>query len=363
VKFIDLAKQQSRIKSNIDKAIKKVLKHGKYIQGPEVFELEEKLAEYTGSKHCISVANGTDALQIAQMALGIKQGDEVITTAFSFVSVAETISLLGAKPVFVDINPETFNLDPDFLESAITPRTKAIIPVSLFGQCADFDEINSIAIKHKIPVIEDGAQSFGALYKNKKSCNLSDIACTSFFPSKPLGCYGDGGAIFTNNSNLAESIRQIATHGQHERYHYVRFGINSRLDTLQAAILIEKLAVLDDEIETRNKIAETYSNQLSGISAIKTPVVKQFNKSVFAQYTIKLSNRDDVKERLAKKDIPSAVHYPVPICNQPAYKSSSHVLEYSNEAANTVLSIPMHPYLSDQNISKIINELSEAVKS
>ena len=231
IEFIDLKAQQARIKEQIDAGIQKVLAHGQYILGPEVAELEERLAAFTGSKYCITCANGTDALQIAQMALGIGPGDEVITPGFTYIATAETVALLGAKPVYVDIDPLTYNLDPALLDAAITPRTKAIIPVSLYGQCADMDAINEIAAKHGIPVIEDAAQSFGATYKGRRSCNLSTIACTSFFPSKPLGCYGDGGAIFTNDDELAKVMRQTARHGQYRRYHHIRVGVNSRLDT------------------------------------------------------------------------------------------------------------------------------------
>lgn len=251
IEFIDLKAQQTRIKDKIDAGIQRVLAHGQYILGPEVAELEEKLADFVGAKYCITCANGTDALQIAQMALGIGPGDEVITPGFTYIATAETVALLGAKPVYVDIDPRTYNLDPTLLEAAITPRTKAIIPVSLYGQCADFDAINAIAAKYGIPVIEDAAQSFGATYKGKRSCNLTTIACTSFFPSKPLGCYGDGGAIFTNDDELAVVLRQIARHGQDRRYHHVRVGVNSRLDTLQAAILLPKLEIFEDEIQLR----------------------------------------------------------------------------------------------------------------
>src|SRR5690554_7319717 len=284
MQFVDLAAQQARIKDKIDANIQKVLAHGKYILGPEVAELEQRLAEFCGAKHCITVANGTDALQIAQMALGVGHGDEVIVPGFSYIATAETPAVLGAKPVYVDIDPKTYNMDPAKLEAAITPRTKAIIPVSLYGQCADFDAINAIAAKHGIPVIEDGAQSFGASYKGRKSCNLSTIGCTSFFPSKPLGCYGDGGAIFTNDEELATTMRQIARHGQERRYHHVRVGVNSRLDTLQAAILLPKLAILDDEIHKRQHVAEKY-NELLGSDFI-TPHIEQHNQSAWAQYTI-----------------------------------------------------------------------------
>ncbi|MGB5808032.1 DegT/DnrJ/EryC1/StrS family aminotransferase, partial [Castellaniella sp.] len=251
MQFVDLQAQYQRLKSEIDAGIQRVLAHGQFILGPEVAQLEERLADYIGAKHCITVANGTDALQIAQMALGIGPGDEVITPGFTYIATAETVALLGAKPVYVDIDPRTYALDPARLEAAITPRTRAIIPVSLYGQCADMDAINAVAARHGLTVIEDAAQSLGGSYKGRKSGNLSTISCTSFFPSKPLGCYGDGGAIFTNDDALAVVLRQIARHGQDRRYHHIRVGVNSRLDTLQAAILLPKLAVLDDEIAAR----------------------------------------------------------------------------------------------------------------
>ena len=251
MEFIDLKAQYQKLKPEIDEAIARVLNHGNFILGPEVEELEDRLANYVGAKHCITVANGTDALQIALMCLGVGPGDEVITPGFTYIATAETVALLGARPVYVDIDERTYNLDPSLLESSITHRTKAIIPVSLYGQCADFDLINAIALRHGVVVIEDAAQSFGASYKGRKSCNLSSIACTSFFPSKPLGCYGDGGAIFTSDDALAKVMRQIARHGQDRRYHHVRVGVNSRLDTIQAAILLQKLKIFDEEIALR----------------------------------------------------------------------------------------------------------------
>lgn len=260
MEFVDLQAQQARIKDQINANIQRVLAHGKYILGPEVDELEQRLSAYTGAKFCISVGNGTDALQIALMALGVGYEDEVIVPGFSYIATAETPAVLGAKPIFVDIDPETYNLDPNKLEASITTRTRAIIPVSLYGQCADFDKINAIAEKYDIPVIEDAAQSFGATYKSKKSCNLSTIGCTSFFPSKPLGCYGDGGAIFTNDEELAVVLRQIARHGQDRRYHHIRLGVNSRLDTLQAAILLAKLEVYPNELCIRQTVALRYND-------------------------------------------------------------------------------------------------------
>jgi UDP-2-acetamido-2-deoxy-ribo-hexuluronate aminotransferase len=358
IEFIDLKTQQARIKDQIDAAIQRVLAHGQYILGPEVAELEEKLAAYTGAKHCITVANGTDALQIAQMALGIGPGDEVITPGFTYIATAETVALLGAKPVYVDIDPRTYNLDPALLEAAITPRTKAIVPVSLYGQCADFDAINAIAAKHGIPVIEDAAQSFGATYKGRKSCNLSTIACASFFPSKPLGCYGDGGAIFTNDDELAKVMRQIARHGQERRYQHVRVGVNSRLDTLQAAILLPKLAILDREIFARQEVAKSYAELLAG-AAVVPPAIEAYNVSAWAQYTIHLSNRDQVQQGLTKLGIPTAVHYPIPLNQQRAVADSSAQLPVGDATAKKVLSLPMHPYMNKENITKIAAALKE----
>jgi UDP-2-acetamido-2-deoxy-ribo-hexuluronate aminotransferase len=357
--FIDLAAQQARIKDKIDAGIQRVLAHGKYILGPEVTELEEKLADYTGAKYCITCANGTDALQIAQMALGIGPGDEVITPGFTYIATAETVALLGAKPVYVDIDPRTYNLDPTLLEAAITPQTKAIIPVSLYGQCADFDAINAIAEKHGIPVIEDAAQSFGATYKGRKSCNLSTIATTSFFPSKPLGCYGDGGAIFTNDEELATIIRQIARHGQDRRYHHIRVGVNSRLDTLQAAILLPKLEIFTEEIQLRQKVAAKYQDLFLALSVdsvakkIILPFIEDHNTSVYAQYTIQVDNRDQVQAKLSEAGIPTAVHYPIPLNKQPAVADPNVQLPVGDAVADKVMSLPMHPYMTEDEQKKV----------
>ena len=369
MQFIDLKTQYRSLKAEINANIQKVLEHGQYILGPEVSELEEKLASYTGAKYCISVANGTDALQIAQMALGISSGDEVITPGFTYIATAETVALLGAKPVYVDVDPRTYNLDPALLEAAITPRTKAIIPVSLYGQCADYDAINAIAAKYNIPVIEDAAQSFGATYKGRKSCNLTNIACTSFFPSKPLGCYGDGGAIFTNDNELAKILRQIARHGQDRRYHHVRVGVNSRLDTLQAAILLAKLAVLDKEIEARRKVAEEYSELFSenrrdeGDTSIKTPYLAPYNSSAWAQYTIQTPKREALQSLMQQAGIPTAVHYPIPLNKQPAVADVNSVLPVGDAVAQTVVSLPMHPYLEKSEIQRITQAVMSGVTS
>ena len=343
--FIDLVAQQDRIKDKLNANIQKVLAHGQYILGPEVHELEEKLSAYTGAKYCITCANGTDALQIAQMAFGIGPGDEVITPGFTYIATAETVAVLGAKPIYVDINPKTYNLDVEQLEAAITPRTKAIIAVSLYGQCADFDAINAIAAKHNIPVIEDAAQSFGASYKGKKSCNLTTVACTSFFPSKPLGCYGDGGAIFTNDEALATVIRQIARHGQDRRYHHIRVGVNSRLDTLQAAILLPKLEILDDEMQARQRVAETYNHLFTEAGITTIPFIEAHNQSAWAQYTIQVDNRDEIQAKLKEQGIPTAVHYPIPLNKQPAVADANALLPVGDAVAERVISLPMHPYL------------------
>lgn len=357
IEFIDLKAQQARLKDKIEAGIQNVLTHGQYILGPEVKELEEKLAAYVGAKYCITCANGTDALQIAQMAFGIGPGDEVITPGFTYIATAETVAILGATPVYVDVNPNTYNLDVAQLEAAITPRTKAIIPVSLYGQCADFDAINAIAAKYNIPVIEDAAQSFGATYKGRKSCNLTTVACTSFFPSKPLGCYGDGGAIFTNDDELAKVIRQIARHGQDRRYHHIRVGMNSRLDTLQAAILLPKLEILDEEMQARQRVAETYTKLFNEAGVNTTPCIEAHNQSAWAQYTIQVESRDDVQAKLKEQGIPTAVHYPIPLNKQPAVANANVSLPVGDAIAERVMSLPMHPYLTAEAQEKIVAAL------
>jgi UDP-2-acetamido-2-deoxy-ribo-hexuluronate aminotransferase len=362
MQFIDLKKQQERIRGNIDENIKKVLDHGQYILGPEVVELEERLAEFVGVEHCIGVASGTDALQAAMMALEIGPGDEVITTPFTFIATGEMIAILGATPVFVDIDPDTFNIDPQLIEAAITPKTKAIIPVSLYGQCADMDAIVAIADKHGLPVIEDAAQSLGATYKGKQSCALSTIGCTSFFPAKPLGAYGEAGACFTNDDNLANLMRQIRVHGQDKRYHHARIGFNGRLDTLQAAILLAKLDIFPDEVAARKQIGDRYTQliQESG-KAIKAPFIAEGNTSVFAQYTIQIEDRDTVAQKVNEQGIPTAVHYPIPLNQQPAINQTDVQLPNTEAAATKVMSLPMHPYLEDTDQQKIIQAIADAV--
>jgi UDP-2-acetamido-2-deoxy-ribo-hexuluronate aminotransferase len=370
MEFIDLKSQYRFLKSEIDTSIQRVLDHGKFILGPEVEQLEEKLTAYTGAKYCITVANGTDALQIALMAFGIGPGDEVVVPGFSYIATAETVALLGAKPIYVDIDSRTYNLDPDLLQAAITSRTKAIVPVSLYGQCSDFDKINTIAKKNRIPVIEDGAQSFGATYKGRKSCNLSTIGCTSFFPTKPLGCYGDGGAIFTSDFELAKIIRLIARHGQDRRYHHIRVGVNSRLDTIQAAILLAKLSVFDCEIAQREVVAGKYINSLSILSrkydqnrikGIILPYVEEWNTSVHAQFTIRVHDRSNVKERLLKLGVPSVIHYPTPLNKQPAVMDKEASLPVGDLVATEVLSLPMGPYLSNEQQMQVTNSLCAVI--
>lgn len=361
MEFCDLAAQQARIKKEIDGAIQRVLAHGQYIKGPEVTELENKLAEFTGAKYCIGVANGTDALQIALMAAGIGPGDEVITPGFTFIATAEAVAVIGAKPVYVDVDEKTYNLDPSQLAKHITSNTKAIIPVSLYGQCADFDLINAFADEHGLVVIEDAAQSLGATYKGRRSCNLSHIATTSFFPSKPLGCYGDGGAIFTSDPELAEQMRRIANHGQDRRYHHARIGLNSRLDTLQAAILLEKLKIFEDELGRRNEIAALYTQRLQQAGIETTPYIAPHNVSAWAQFTIRVNEREVVQEKLAAENIPTAVHYPIPLNRQPAVWDEFADLKIGDSLSQTVLSLPMHPYLSAREIDKVVSVLAEYV--
>ena len=363
MEFIDLKAQQRVIREQIEVNIKKVLDHGQYILGPENAALEEKLADFVGVKHCIGVSSGTDALLIAMLALGVGVGDEVITTAFTFIATGEMIALLGAKPVFVDINPRTYNIDADKIQAAITAKTKAIMPVSLYGQCADFEPINAIAEQFAIPVIEDGCQSFGATYKGASSCGLSTIGCTSFFPSKPLGGYGDSGACFTDDDNFAKVMREISLHGQNRRYHHPRIGINGRMDTLQAAILLAKFEVFANEVKVRAQLGEQYTAMIRakqnevGNTAIVPPFIESWNTSVFAQYTIQVDNREQIQKRLELARIPSAVHYPVPLNQQPALLTEEFELSVSDALSNKIISLPMHPYLQQEQQHKVIEAL------
>jgi len=363
MQFFNLESQQFRIKNLINEKISKVLAHGKYILGPEVAELEQKLVSYTGAEHCISCGNGTDALQIALMALGVGPGDEVIVPGFTYIAPAEAVAILGAKPVYVDIMPGTYNIDYSKIEDAISPSTKAIIAVSLYGQCPDFDAINKIASEHGLPVIEDAAQSFGATYKGSSSCNLSTIATTSFFPTKPLGCYGDGGAVFTSDHELALKIRQVARHGQDKRYHHARVGVNSRLDSIQAAVLLAKLSIFDDELILRNRVASKYLALLSGVNVKSVPIINSFSQSVWAQFTIEVKNRDKIQSGLSEKGIPTAIHYPTPLNKQPAVMDQNSFIPISDEASKHVISLPMGPYLEEDAQRTVIRELKGIVGS
>ncbi len=365
IAFTDLKTQYKELRSSIYRRIDQVLEHGQYIMGPEVVELENKLADFVGVKHCISASSGSDTLLIAMMALNIKQGDEVITTPFTYFATGEMVSLLGAIPVFVDIDPNTFNIDPAKIKAAVSSKTKAIIPVSLFGQCANMDEINNVAKENEIPVIEDGAQSFGAKYKDKRSCGLSIIGSTSFFPSKPLGCYGDGGALFTNNDTLAKVMKQLRVHGQDKKYHHPRIGINGRLDTIQAAILLSKLERFDWEIEQRNLVASRYNTLIqNNCPSIKTPYINPDNLSVYAQYTIQVDNREKVANYLRENGVPTTVYYPRGLHLQPAF-SNLHLndrgLPITERSSQRVLSLPMSPDLSMQQQEKIVSVLKSSI--
>jgi len=364
MEFVDLKTQYRRLKSSVDARIQAVLDRGQFILGPEVREIEERLAARIGSKHCIGFASGTDALLLALMALGVRPGDEVITSPFTFFATGEMIALLGAKPVFADIDPTSYNIDPAKIEAAITPRTRAIMPVSLYGQPAEMDGINAVAAGHDLPVIEDAAQSFGALYFGRHSGNLSTIGCTSFFPSKPLGCYGDGGACFTNDDDLAKAMREFGNHGQDRRYHHIRIGINGRLDTIQAAVLLAKLDVFDNELLARNEAATGYGALLK--DAIQTPAVLPNRTSAWAQYTIEIEERDVVESALREAGIPTAVHYPVALHEQPVFSSLGLGLgsfPRAERAARRVLSLPMHPYLTSSDIQCVADAVKRCVQA
>jgi UDP-2-acetamido-2-deoxy-ribo-hexuluronate aminotransferase len=370
--FIDLKTQYQRIHDSVNARIQKVLDHGQYILGGETVELENELASYVGAKHCIAASSGTDTLLMALMAYGIGPGDEVITSPFTFIATGEMIALAGAKPVFVDIDERTYNIDPALIERAITPRTKALMPVSLYGQCADFDAINEVASRHGIPVIEDGAQSFGALYKGKRSCALSEVGSTSFFPSKPLGAYGDGGALFTDDDDLAKTMREIRVHGQDRRYHHPRLGINGRLDTLQAAVLLAKMEVFEDEVQARARLGQRYSDLIrEAFSAtedlqgrVVVPYLAPECTSVYAQYTIQVRDRARIEAGLKARGIPTAVHYPVPLHFQPVFAALGQgpgSFPISEAVAERVLSLPMHPYLTEEQQIRVVEALEEAV--
>ncbi len=362
MQFIDLKAQYAALKLQIDARIQRVLEHGQYILGPEVAELEGKLAAFTGSRHCITVASGTEALLIALLALDLAPGDEVITTPFTFAATAETIVLAGCKPVFVDIEPDTCNLDVRGIEAKITPRTKAIMPVSLYGQCADMDEINAIAARHGLAVIEDAAQSFGASYKGRRSAALSTFGATSFFPSKPLGCYGDGGALFTDDDRLAQAAREIRVHGQSARYTHTRLGVGGRLDTIQAAVLLAKLERFGWELERRAAIGARYQHLL-GEAGVERLAVRPDRDCVWAQYTVFVDERERVVAALKEAGVPTAVHYPKPLHHQPAYAAlcCPGCCPASERAAQRVLSLPMSADLAAADQDRVVRVLARAL--
>lgn len=362
MQFIDLKEQYRRYRADIDARMRVVLEHGHYIMGPEIAEVERDLATYVGVKHCLTVASGTDSLEIALRALDSGPGDEVITVPFTWISSAEVIGLVGAKPVFVDIEPATYNLDLNLLEAAITPRTKAIMPVSLFGQMPDYERINAIAARHGIPVIEDGAQSFGATQHGRRSCGVTLIGSTSFFPAKPLGCYGDGGALFSNDETLSEKMRAIRTHGGVKRHHHPYLGMNGRFDTLQAAVLLAKLPYFAWEVSERSRIGLRFNELLDRFCVV--PRVQAGNTHVFAQYTIRVPDRDAVGERLKAKGIPTAVYYPKCLHEQPVFGSLGYRVgdfPESEKASRSVLSLPMHPFLTEVDQDRIVQAVRECL--
>ncbi|MDA9942952.1 DegT/DnrJ/EryC1/StrS family aminotransferase [Luminiphilus sp.] len=358
--FIDLKAQYAALKPSIQNRMDAVLEHGQYIMGPEVQALECELADFVGAEHCVSVSSGTDALLISLLALGVGAGDEVVTTPFTFAATVEMIVLLGARPVFVDIEADTGNLNAALLEEKITPATRAIIPVSLYGQPADMDEINAVARRHgDIPVIEDAAQSLGSSYKGNKSCNLSTIGCTSFFPSKPLGCYGDGGALFTNDAAVAEACKEIRVHGQVKRYTHDRVGVGGRMDTLQCAVVLAKLERFSWEIKRRKEIGAHY-NAICDEVGIQRVQQKKDRDSVFAQYTVFVEDRDAFVSKLESEGIPTAVHYPIPMNQQVPYRQycCTDCTPVAKWAADRVVSLPMGPYLTDEAQAHIWRVLS-----
>jgi len=354
IDFANLQLQYQKYKVDIDTNIQAVLNKSNYIMGEEVYELERALEGFTGVKHAITCSSGTDALLLAMMAMDIQPDDEIITTPFTFIATAETIALMKAKPVFVDIEPDTFNINANLIEAAITDKTKAIMPVSLYGQPADMDVIQAIADKHNLKVIIDGAQSFGSTYNGKTDSNLGDISTTSFFPAKPLGCYGDGGAVFTNNDEYAKTIKMMRVHGQNKRYHHKYIGMGGRLDTIQAAILLAKLPHYPQELADRQQVAQRYTNTLSG--SLQTPVIKSNRSSAWAQYTIRVNNRDALQVKLKEDGVPTAVHYPMPLHLQECFQYLNHKqgdFPISEKASNEVMSLPMNPFLTDEEIQYI----------
>ena len=361
MEFIDLKTQYKTYKEEIDKAIHNVLDSSQYVMGPEVREVESQLADFVGVKHCITASSGTDTLLMSMMALDVGPGDEVITTPFTFISTVETISFLGAKPVFADIDLDTYNINPDLIEKAITPKTKAIMPVGLFGHMPDLAAINAIAEKYGLPVIEDAAQTFGATFEGKQSCGMTTIGSTSFFPAKPLGCYGDGGALFTDRDDIAESLKAIRVHGGVARHEYTRIGLNGRFDTIQAAVIKTKLPHFPEEIKKRSEIGSRYNELLKDVCA--TPRIRENYTSTFAIYTIRIPERDRVASVLKDKGIPTSIYYPTPIYAQPAYKNlgiREGTFPVTEQACQEVLSLPMHPWLTEEAQDTIVEAVKES---
>jgi UDP-2-acetamido-2-deoxy-ribo-hexuluronate aminotransferase len=369
IDFIDLKAQQRRIRESLELRIKKVMDHGAYIMGPEIAELEEKLARYVGAKHCVVCGSGTDALLMPLIAYGIKPGDAIFTSPFTFIATAEVVALLGATPVFVDIDPKTYNIDPAKLDEAIQNflkrktglKARGIIPVDLFGQTADYDPIQEVAEKHNLFVLQDAAQSFGATYKKRKAGSMGDVAATSFFPAKPLGCYGDGGAIFCNDDGMAEKLQSIRVHGQGiDKYNNVRIGINGRLDTMQAAVLLAKMEIFDEEIGLRNKVAARYSEKLKRHAV--TPYVREDCVSVWAQYSLLTERRDEMLKKSKSKGVPTAIYYPKPLHLQEAFNSLGYKrgdFPVSERIADSIFSVPMHPYLTEEVQDHIVKAIIE----
>jgi UDP-2-acetamido-2-deoxy-ribo-hexuluronate aminotransferase len=364
MQFTDLKSQYAALKTGIDARIQRVLDHGQYIMGPEVAELEAALAAFTGARHCITVASGTEALLIALMALDLKPGDEVITTPFTFAATAEVIVLLGGVPVYVDVEADTCNIDPTLIEAAITPRTRALMPVSLYGQCADMAAINDVAARHGLPVIEDAAQSFGASYRGQRSGHLSTLGCTSFFPSKPLGCYGDGGAIFSDDDALAQACREIRVHGQSGRYHHSRVGVGGRMDTLQCAVVLAKFSRFEWELARRRELGDRYARLIAASGApVQLLTVRPDRDCVWGQYTVQVNDRDRIQAALKAAGVPTAVHYPKPLHHQPAYASADAGVErfpVSVSVAARVLSLPMSADLSEVDLDRVVAALAAA---
>ncbi len=363
MQFIDLKTQYQRIKDSIQANINQVLEHGQFILGPEVKQLEHQLADYANVKHALAIANGTIAIQVALMALELKPGDEVITTPFTFIATVSMLLLMGLKPVFVDIDEKTFNIDASKIEEKITAKTRAIMPVDLYGQCADYDVINQIAKKHNLFVLADAAQSYGAKQNDVLVGNLATITSTSFYPAKPLGAYGEGGACFTNDPELAIKMRKIHNHGQEGTYNHLCLGVNARLDSLQAAILLAKLTIYSEELAMRQVIAKKYDTLLAGV--VRTPYILPKNYSVYAIYTIQVKNRDMVRKYLAEKNIPTAIHYPKPVYLQTGFLDLGYKqgdFPVCEKVSSQVLSLPMHPYLTDPQIELITDEIKKTLQ-